>query len=171
MAATTRWLRRAFSGGAIAWTAALPTATFIATRHEPTTVGYLFAFLVYAVGSVVCHQLPERSFHVWGRQMPVCARCTGIYVGAAIAVVVALIAVRPTSRAVSASHVGGRDSMLYRPLLVFIVAALPTAATLVYEWTTGITPANWVRAAAGLAIGGAGAWLVARGLAASPEVN
>jgi lysozyme family protein len=61
--------------------------------------------------------------------------------------------------------------MQYRPLLVFIVAALPTAATLVYEWTTGITPANWVRAAAGLAIGGAGAWLVARGLAASPEVN
>jgi hypothetical protein len=61
--------------------------------------------------------------------------------------------------------------MLSQPLLVFTLAAIPTAATLVFEWTTGIMPPNWVRAMAGLAIGGAGAWLVARGLAANPEVN
>jgi uncharacterized membrane protein len=34
----------------------------------------------YAVGSVICHQLPDRSFFVDGRQLPVCARCTGLYV-------------------------------------------------------------------------------------------
>lgn len=28
-----------------------------------------------------CHQLPERSFHVRGRQFPICARCTGIFAG------------------------------------------------------------------------------------------
>lgn len=28
-----------------------------------------------------CHQLPERSFFVKGRQMPLCARCTGILAG------------------------------------------------------------------------------------------
>lgn len=27
----------------------------------------------------VCHRLPERSFHLKGRQFPVCARCTGFY--------------------------------------------------------------------------------------------
>jgi len=42
----------------------------------------LFAFL-YAAGSVVCHQLPERSFFMDGRQLPVCARCTGLYVSGA----------------------------------------------------------------------------------------
>jgi uncharacterized membrane protein len=42
----------------------------------------LVAFM-FAVGSVVCHQLPERSFFVDGRQLPVCARCTGLYLSGA----------------------------------------------------------------------------------------
>jgi uncharacterized membrane protein len=28
-----------------------------------------------------CHQLPERSFFIRGRQLPLCARCTGVAVG------------------------------------------------------------------------------------------
>jgi uncharacterized membrane protein len=40
--------------------------------------------LIFAIGSVVCHQLPDRSFFVDGRQLPVCARCTGLYLGAAM---------------------------------------------------------------------------------------
>ena len=39
----------------------------------------LFLAFVYAAGSVICHQLPERSFFLDGRQLPVCARCTGLY--------------------------------------------------------------------------------------------
>ncbi len=31
-----------------------------------------------------CHQLPDRSFHVFGFQFPLCARCTGILLGLAI---------------------------------------------------------------------------------------
>ena len=29
----------------------------------------------------VCHQIPERSFHVLGEPLAVCARCTGLYLG------------------------------------------------------------------------------------------
>ncbi|MCX6894352.1 MAG: DUF2085 domain-containing protein [Verrucomicrobia bacterium] len=28
-----------------------------------------------------CHQIPERSFLMWGYQFPVCARCAGAYIG------------------------------------------------------------------------------------------
>ncbi len=28
-----------------------------------------------------CHQMPERSFFFRGKQFPVCARCTGVFLG------------------------------------------------------------------------------------------
>lgn len=31
--------------------------------------------------SSICHQIPERSFLMWGYPLAVCARCTGIYAG------------------------------------------------------------------------------------------
>ena len=33
------------------------------------------------VGSFWCHQLPARSPHLFGVQMPLCWRCSGIFVG------------------------------------------------------------------------------------------
>ena len=35
-----------------------------------------------ALGYAVCHQLEERSFCVHGVCSPLCARCTGMYLGA-----------------------------------------------------------------------------------------
>ena len=34
------------------------------------------------VGYAVCHQIPERSFWLNGRPLPLCARCTGTFLGA-----------------------------------------------------------------------------------------
>lgn len=36
------------------------------------------------VGYAVCHQIPERSYWAWGRPLPLCARCTGQYLGALV---------------------------------------------------------------------------------------
>lgn len=33
---------------------------------------------------LLCHRLPERSFHFKNHQFPVCARCTGFYTGLVI---------------------------------------------------------------------------------------
>lgn len=33
-----------------------------------------------------CHQRPDRSFFFRGRQFPVCARCTGVFVGQILAI-------------------------------------------------------------------------------------
>ncbi|MDR1198502.1 MAG: DUF2085 domain-containing protein [Prevotellaceae bacterium] len=35
----------------------------------------------YKIEFVTCHRIPERSFFYKGKQFPVCARCTGIYIG------------------------------------------------------------------------------------------
>jgi len=53
--------------------------------------------------------------------------------------------------------------------LILSVAVAPTAVTVVFEWATGHTPANWIRFAAGIPIGVAVAWLVRS--AAENQVN
>jgi uncharacterized membrane protein len=82
--------------------------------------------------------------------MPVCARCTGVYVGAAAVMIFSVVARRL------------RPSVDRSPKGFALLALVPTVATLVYEWTTGVTPANWVRAASGLCLGAAVAALVQR---------
>src|SRR5512136_1841670 len=37
-----------------------------------------------AIGYAVCHQIPGRSFFLSERQLPLCARCSGMYLGACI---------------------------------------------------------------------------------------
>ncbi len=37
-----------------------------------------------AVGYAVCHRINLRSFHLGDRQLPLCARCTGMYLGAVL---------------------------------------------------------------------------------------
>jgi len=44
----------------------------------------LFAAEIYRFFHHVCHQASERSFHVAGFQLAVCARCTGLYLGLAL---------------------------------------------------------------------------------------
>jgi len=39
------------------------------------------AVVIYGAFARLCHQIPERSFFIAGRQLAVCSRCTGIYVG------------------------------------------------------------------------------------------
>jgi len=38
-----------------------------------------------AIFAYLCHQQPERAWLVGGELLPLCARCTGVYAGAAIA--------------------------------------------------------------------------------------
>lgn len=42
-------------------------------------------------GAGVCHRIVERSYIVGGRQLPLCARCTGIYVGFLSTIVVSFL--------------------------------------------------------------------------------
>lgn len=96
--------------------------------------------LIYLAGSFVCHQLPERSFHISGTQLPVCARCTGLYLGAAVGMV-ALLA----TPALTLSFP--------RVRLVLLTSAIPTVVTLATAWLGLWDPGNVVRAALALPLG------------------
>src|SRR3954470_13491308 len=98
---TARRLRLLLAVAACAWIAALLLA--------PT--------ILFPVGQFMCHQRPERSFFLRGHQLPVCARCTGLYAGAALAA--------PFALALAGSLASGRSRA------VLGLAAAPTLVT----WT------------------------------------
>jgi uncharacterized membrane protein len=138
-------VRRLVSVASIGWLAAILLGTFLASRPSVGTAAYALSLAIYQTGALVCHQLSERSFYLWGRQMPVCARCTGLYGGAALAAAVAL-----TGRVERI-----RGQLWNRSKVVLSAAAVPTAMTLLYEWTTGAMPSHWVRALTALPLGAA----------------
>jgi uncharacterized membrane protein len=144
-------LRRAFLVLSTFWAASIPLATFAASRPYGSSFSYAFALSVYAIGHVVCHQLPARSFHLWMTSLPVCARCTGIYAAAAATAVVLALVPRTSFEARSAR---------VDPKRVLLLALVPTAVTLIFEWTTGVMPPHWVRALAGVPLGAAVAWAI-----------
>jgi uncharacterized membrane protein len=107
---------------------------------------FLGPSMLMPVGAVICHQRAERSFSIDGRQMPVCARCTGLYAGAAFAAPVALIAA-----ASIASH---------RARWIMLMASLPTFITWSLEFAGVAHFSNAIRFAAALPLGASAAWLV-----------
>jgi predicted membrane protein DUF2085 len=165
-------IRGAFASLALLWPATMIAATRIAAVRPRGLAASLFSAAVYYSGGLLCHQRPERSFYLWGAQFPVCARCTGIYFGAAVAVVA--LAVRLTPDASRSAAIGGAVASGFSRIarITLFGASLPTALTLGYEWTTGEMPAHWIRALSGAVLGAAAAIIVMRaGAATVHEVN
>jgi hypothetical protein len=63
----------ALAGGLVA----LPVLAPVLTARGNAVAGAL----IHAAFAAVCHQLPERSFVLWGEQVAVCHRCLGLYAG------------------------------------------------------------------------------------------
>lgn len=60
---------------ALGWFGLVLVAPMAAENHE------VLALILYRSFSAFCHQMPERSFHLHGFPLAVCSRCTGIYAG------------------------------------------------------------------------------------------
>jgi uncharacterized membrane protein len=131
--------------GSLAWPLLLGAAWWDHAEHQ---VGdrSLWAVVVYMAAGRVCHQQPERSFHAHETQWPVCARCAGLYLAAPLAAGWFFARRR---------HVAPIDGVAYRWMAV---AALPTVATLVWEWGGLGTPPNVVRFLTALPLGAVIAW-------------
>ncbi len=142
--ASTTWL---------AWMAALPWLLAAGPVARPLAIA---AALTYRIGGVVCHQDPARSFTVSGIQMPVCARCAGLYAGAALGGLLTLGWVTRQRRSAA---------RLATVRLVLIACALPTACLWLAEWLVGLPVGNGLRWAGALPLGGAVAWAIAMAIA------
>jgi uncharacterized membrane protein len=100
-----------------------------------------------AVGYGICHRIPERSFILAGRQLPLCARCTGTFLGAVLGLTVMLI-------------LGRRRASRLPPALVLGVLILFTGIwafdgvnsymTLVPNGPHLYEPQNWLRLTTGM---------------------
>lgn len=138
----------ALAAGALVWVLALAAAPALARSTAAAPAG--LAAATYAVGSLVCHQAPARSFRLAGVRLPVCARCTGLYAGAAAG---ALWVWRRRARWTD------------RPHPALLVAGAPTLASWLAEVGGLGDPGNTVRAVLALPLGAVTGGLVSAVLA------
>lgn len=129
-----------------------------------TDGGATVAALVRMAGAQVCHQRPERSLHLHGQPLPVCGRCTGLYVSGAIGLLAVSAFGRrstPTSPiALPAWWPAGLDPRVRWLAL----AAFPTAATWSLDVAGAWNPGTALRAIAALPLGLVAGWLIGRAL-------
>lgn len=98
---------------------------------------------------VACHGIPSRCLAVWGTKMPICARCTAIYVGLFAGVVVFVLYSAVRSRA--AAWNPERDERLLR--YGMFAAALPLAVDGITQALRLRESTNGLRLATGLLAG------------------
>lgn len=102
------------------------------------------------MSGAVCHRLTERSFTVYGRQFPLCARCTGMYLGAFWAFVVLVLAGR--------SRWGELPPLPILLALIGLVGLMGLDGVNSYthffpDFPHFYTPRNWLRLLTGMGAG------------------
>ena len=138
-----RLLAVLLTSAAVLWMAAI----FLAPAGVRDGGPRLLAAGVYGAAALVCHQRPERSFHLDSVKLPVCARCTGLYVSGALGALIAWL---------------GRATVPRHARMNLVAAAIPTALTVAAEWLQIASPDNVARAAAALPLGALAAWMFVR---------
>lgn len=102
-----------------------------------------------AIAYAVCHRIDARSFHFGTRQIPLCARCTGMYLGALLGLLF--------------QQFSGNKRIGTPPLRVIVVAVLLVLFFIVDGGNSFLslfpesfqlyTPQNWIRLFAGTGMG------------------
>lgn len=103
-----------------------------------------------AIGYAVCHRIDLRSFHLGERPLPLCARCTGLYLGALLPLVGFQVAGR-------ARHGAFPGTLVLAALLVFGAAFAVDGLNSYFSLFPGLPhlyqPSNVLRLTTGLLAG------------------
>ena len=140
------------AAGAVVWSVTLLVAPLALHSGGAAAAA---ATMVYGASSRICHQRPERSFHLAGVALPVCARCTGLYLSAAASSLVACAAGLPRRI---------RSPRVTRSVL--LVSAVPTALTVAIELAGLAHTTNIVRTISALPLGATAGWIFVQRLRA-----
>ena len=181
-----RWIGVAFTAVTLGWLLLVLLTPVALARDIGGRAVTLTAAGTYLFGGVVCHQLPDRSFHPAGVQMPVCARCAGLYFGAGLGVLAAAAfrrrgagrlgrrqgwtggggAAPPVSAGGGQEYGGAANRAPGWLRWAVLAAAAPTGITFAAEMAGWLPSIGELRAAAGVPLGVAVTWvasLVIRG--------
>ncbi len=101
--------------GTILWCAAILVAPLLAASSSP------LAEYVYRFFQPICHQRPERSFFVLGEQLGVCVRCSSMYFGFLVGVLLY-------------PHTHGLGTVRIPARSVLALALLPIVFEVAAEW-------------------------------------
>ncbi|MCP4360921.1 MAG: DUF2085 domain-containing protein [Chloroflexi bacterium] len=102
------------------------------------------------MGAAICHRITERTFSIFGRQLPLCVRCTGMYLGVFLSFVTLLLA--------------GRGRWGELPRLPILLTLLTFIGIMGVDGVNSYThffpdfphlyePRNWLRLATGMGTG------------------
>jgi len=137
-------------GLAAAVAAALVAALLLAPAAQARGWGTLSAAL-YQAFRPVCHQIAERSFHLEGFPMAVCARCAGLYAGA-----LGGMLLYPLTRRLTRTDAPRREWVF--------AAALPTAVDFALGFLGLWENTHWSRFSTALVLGASVPFFVVPGL-------
>lgn len=102
------------------------------------------------LGAAVCHRIAERSFLINGRQFPLCARCTGMYLGVALVVAVLFLAGRLRRTLLPPPPI---LVALFGLIVLMGVDGLNSFSHFVPQFPHVYEPRNWLRLLTGVGAG------------------
>jgi uncharacterized membrane protein len=103
-----------------------------------------------AIGYAVCHRIDLRSFHIGDRQLPLCARCTGTFLGVITGAIILFVSGR--------GGAGNWPPRRIAAVLVFTIVpwgldGLNSYLSIVPSLPHLYTPQNWLRLTTGTFLG------------------
>ena len=133
---------------AVGWLALIFGTPLLADSHG------VLSLIIYRSFSAICHQMPERSFHLHGFPLAVCSRCTGIYAGFLVGLLIA-----PLVRDLRECEMPHRRWL--------ILAALPVLADFGVDFVGLVNNTFGSRAATGALFGAVAAFYILPGFVAT----